>query len=52
MNKKDWQVSLKKLKDLHKTCEANIKTATDQKEELEIFIASINKKIETFKTNH
>lgn len=51
MNKKDWQDGLKKLKGFLITAEQNIKTASDQKEELDFTIAAYKKKIGTFKTD-
>ncbi len=49
MNKKDWKDGLEKLQELLKVCEKNIKTAEDQKEELDFTIGAYKDKIETFK---
>ena len=49
MLKNDWKKAIKKLEDLRKIAENNIKLATDQLEELLFNISNYSKKIETFK---
>ena len=49
MNKKEWTDERKKLLKHLETAEKNIKTATHQKEELDLTIAAYDEKIGTFK---
>ena len=49
MNKKEWIEQRKKLFEHLETAEKNMRTATDQKEELDLTIDAYNIKIKTFK---
>ena len=49
MNKKEWIEQRKLLIKHLETAEKNMKTATDQKEELTLTIAAYDEKIKTFK---
>ena len=49
MKKSEWTDQRKALVKLLETAEKNIKTATAQKEELDLTIAAYDEKIKTFK---
>lgn len=49
MNKKEWQEQKKILQTHLETAEKNLKTASDQIEELELTIEGYDTKIKTFK---
>ncbi|MFC1736930.1 hypothetical protein ACFL1X_12505 [Candidatus Hydrogenedentota bacterium] len=49
MNKKEWKEQKAALLKHLATAQKNLKTATDQIEELELTIAAYDRKIQTFK---